>query len=245
MPLEELSIVLERVAPRPIEELVRVLVDGIGEGRLGVLGIGGREAVERVLTDVEAEARSQSELRRNRKTAKCVSEDAIVLVDVVLVAKRIMERITLVAEARCLPAREVAVDIINRDDGLHENVLTKDAILGVAAWVIGDAARVLLERKSRVLPEAQLPTIERRVDADTAALEGVVNRRAVLIEVVERHAVGVVLTAARHVEIVVRDRRWAEHRLPPIRTRAAGHDQRGRILYMQRFFVLGRGRMRW
>ena len=69
-------------------------------------------------------------------------------------------------------------------------------------------------------PKVSLPRLNERVDADAPALEVVVRRRAVLIEVVEGDTVGVVLAAARDVQVVVRNRRrvpnTASHQLVPV-----------------------------
>ena len=163
------------------------------------------------------------------EAGEAVAEDAVVAADVVAALVRELQRVALVAQADRLARREVAVDVVDRDDGLHQDVLPDDAVFRVPAR-IAHAAEVALGRDRGVLAEGELAARELRVGAQAAATELIVRRRALLVEVVRRHAVRVILTRAGHVQVVVPDRSLTvEHRLPPVGALAGGHDQRVRI----------------
>ena len=87
----------------------------------------------------------------------------------------------------------------------------------------------MLPADRHVLTDRQPADVERRVHAQGAPLELAVRPGAILLEVIEGHVVGVVGAAARQTEIRIAELRRTEDRLPPIRPRAARHDQQVRI----------------
>src|ERR1700704_3699906 len=68
---------------------------------------------------------------------KHVPEDSVVLAGVVLRSKGLVQRIELVAQATALAAGKISVDVIDRNDWLHQNALADDAFLGVPGRIVG------------------------------------------------------------------------------------------------------------
>src|SRR5207237_2332965 len=108
-------------------------------------------------------------------------------VDVVACLEGGLERVGVVAETDALARREVAGDVIDCDDRLRQDVLAEDAAL--ATVIVREASDLTLRRDGDVLTEAELRAGEGGVHAGAAALEVVVRRRTLLVEVVEGDAV--------------------------------------------------------
>src|SRR5882672_5345250 len=112
---------------------------------------------------VESEVALERDGRGEGIAREQVPEDAVVLACVVLLCKGLVQRIELVAQAAALAAGKIAVDVINRDDGLHQDALPDNALFRISRRVIYQAARpavMAIERESNVLTEVQLAAVE-------------------------------------------------------------------------------------
>src|SRR5258708_21073298 len=152
-----------RVGPRVIVGLRRVLVDRIGERRLGILREGRIVARESGLTEVESDAALEAQLRQDVEAAVHVSEDSIVLVDVVLRVEGFLERVALVAETRGLAPGKVPGDVVDRNDGLHQDVLAENTVFGISARIIRQASVTAIEREGHFPAEIELAPRDSRM----------------------------------------------------------------------------------
>src|SRR5882724_192699 len=111
--------------------------------------------------------------------------------------------IALVAECCCLSAGEIPVDVEDRDDGLHQNVLAEDTVFRVSARVVRKPAVMTVKGQGHVLAKIQLASVERCVGAKASALEVVVLRGATLMEVIEGNAIRVLVASSVDIKVVI------------------------------------------
>jgi len=216
--------IVQRVAPRPVGGLLRGLVDGIGPTWLGVLRRDRIVPAEHLLREVEPEPGLDRQVLHEVQAAVHTAEHPVVGVAIELAVRGIAERIGVVPQADGLAGGEVPVDVVDRDDGLHQDILAENVVF--AEVIVRNPAEGLLARQRDVPAHDELIHVERGVDAQGAALQPVEGRRSLLIQEIERRVVGVVRTASRNTQVGVRGLSRTEYRLPPVRPGAAGHDQR-------------------
>ncbi len=103
--------------------------------------------MERALGEVEPQARLERQRVAGIHAGEHVPEDPVVGGDVVLGRRGDLERVGEVAEREGLPGGKVPSDVVDRDDGLLEDVLADDAALadGVIHEPLG--AMMLLTRE--------------------------------------------------------------------------------------------------
>ena len=143
--------IVQRVTPGPIPGCAVVLVEGIGERRLGILGLNWIEAYVRPLVQVEPEPGGELHSARNVNGSKYIPEDFDVLANVVFVGPRFSERIRLVAQPDRLSGSKVPTDVKHGDDRLHQDVLAQKAALADAA-IVGPTVE-FLERDREILTD--------------------------------------------------------------------------------------------
>src|SRR6266404_3207816 len=167
----------------------------------------------------------QRERRCDIQAGKHVSKDLVVLVDVVLGVERILERIAAVDAGYALSSAKITGYVVDRNDGLYQDVLSENAVFAGGVIEGTGAAVMTIDCKCDVLAEVKLGPVERRVDPDAATPEVVVRGRALLIEVVEGDGIRIGLPATSDVQVVVRNRCRTENGFPPVGTCAGGLDQ--------------------
>ena len=67
-----------------------------------------------------------------------------------------MSGLLLLTPGDAFPAAEVAVDVVDRDDRLQQDVLAEDAVFGVGIVEVSRTAVMPIDRKRDVLAEVQL-----------------------------------------------------------------------------------------
>ena len=134
--------VIQCVRDRPARRTVIVLGDRVHRVRLGVFERRRREAGELTLEKVEGELAADRKGRHHGEAAKHIADPAVVGVAVEPARPRILEGIRVVAESRRLARREVAADVVDRHDGLHQDVLPDDVAL--AEGVVVETAVALI-----------------------------------------------------------------------------------------------------
>jgi len=155
--------VIQRVRDRPARRTVIVLGDRVHRVRLGVFERCRREAGELTLEKVEGELAADRKGRHHGEAAEHIADPAVVGIAVEAARPRILERIGVVAESRRFTRREVAADVVDRNDGLHQDILPDD--VAFAECVVVETAVGLITRHRDVFAQRELVDVECGVDA--------------------------------------------------------------------------------
>src|SRR5438105_5579589 len=134
------------IGPGPVQLLVVILVNPVRESRLSVFGRDAGESGKRVLPNIEAEPAQHRRRRSEIVSGEDISEDLVVFTDVVLLDEGVLERVAGVVGWYALGAAKVAGDVIDRSDGLLQDVLAENAVLRLCGWVIRYAAVMTIDR---------------------------------------------------------------------------------------------------